>query len=383
MPKAITAEEMDQQDLSEEERAALAEEADADDDQKEGSGTTIGAPESKKADDKPDDKPDDKSKADDKSKPDDKAAESKTDDKSDGAGPAKAKDDSEVLPQASDESKSDGASPDPSKAEDVDDAGKPVAKDGEDKETDEAAAAAAAEAGTEDHQLLTDSFRPQLAAREIPEDLDARVTANTEAIEALDKSLEEGDIDYAAHAKANRDLVGEMTDLRALQREAEFTNANNEMSQQQHWEWEVERFVEENDQFKSPVIYGALRGALEDLYATEENVGNSYRWFLREAAKGVNEAFNLNKPVAVADPAKADADAADVTKADDLGKAVDDAAVVEAPPKTLANVPAASPNAEQQDPFAKLDDMEGMELEEELAKMSQSDKNKYLDTRTL
>jgi hypothetical protein len=350
-PKAITAEEMDQQDLSDEERAALAE----DEDESE-------------------------SKADDEPEADDKDAESKVDDKSDGAGPAKAKDDSEVLPQASDESKSDGASSD--QPEEVDDAGKPVHKDGETEETDEAAAAAAADdAEGEDDQLLTDSFRPQLAAREIPEDLDARVTANAEAIEALDKQLEEGDIDYAAHAKANRDLVGEMTDLRALQREAEFTSANNEMSQQQHWEWEVERFVEENDQFKSPVIYGALRGALEDLYAAEENAGNSYRWFLREAAKGVNEAFNLNKPRSVSEDA--DADAADLTKAKDLDKAVEDAAPVGKPPVTLANVPAATGNEEQRDPFAKLDDMEGMELEEELAKMSKADMNKYLDTRAL
>jgi hypothetical protein len=349
-PKAITAEEMDQQDLSDEERAALA-----------------------------DDEDESESKADDKSEADDKGAESKADDKSDGAGPAKAKDDSEVLPQASDESKSDGASSDQS--EDADDAGTADAKDGEEEADEAAATADDAEEGAADDQLLTDSFRPQLAAREIPEDLDARVTANTEAIEALDKSLEEGDIDYAAHAKANRELVGEMTDLRALQRESEFTSANNEMSQQQHWEWEVERFVEENDQFKSPVIYGALRGALEDLYATEENAGNSYRWFLREAAKGVNEAFNLNKPVAVADTA--DADAADLTKAKDLDKAVEDAAPVGKPPVTLANVPAATGNEEQRDPFAKLDDMEGMELEEELAKMSKADMNKYLDTRAL
>ena len=357
-PKAITAEEMDQQDLSDEERAALAEDEDE-----------------SKSESEPDDKG-----TDDKAKADDKDAESKADDKSDGAGSAKAKDDSEVLPQASDESKPDGASSDQS--EDVDDAGKPVHKDGESEEEDKAAATADDEEGeSEDHELLTDSFRPQLAAREIPEDLDARVTANAEAIEALDKQLEEGEIDYAAHAKSNRDLVGEMTDLRALQRESEFTNANNEMSQQQHWEWEVERFVEENDQFKSPVIYGALRGALEDLYATEENAGNSYRWFLREAAKGVNEAFNLNKPVAVADAT--DADAADLTKAKDLDKAVEDAAPVEKPPTTLANVPAATGNEEQRDPFAKLDDMEGMELEEELAKMSKADMNKYLDTRAL
>jgi hypothetical protein len=335
---AVSAEQMDQSGLSEEERLAL------EDDEETG---------------------------------EEAAADGADDAKSDGGAAAKAADDPDKSPQAAGDSEPGGAA-DPSKDDD---------KKADD---DKAAAAADEDQGEEEetpdvdpksHDSAVDTFRAALAAREIPEDLSAQLTANQEAIDALDKRLEDGEIDYAAHAKENRVLVQQMAELTALQREAEFVTANNEMSAQQHWEWEVERFVEENEQFKNPVVYGALRGALETLYQDPENTGNSYRWYLKTAAESVNDAFGISRHGQGKPTNTGDEDDADVTSAKALEEATKDADPVKPPPKTLGGTPEASGQEMNQDPFARLDDMDGMELEAALSKMSPADQQKYLDTR--
>lgn len=327
MPKAaaVTDEQMDRAGLSDEERAAFEDDEDT--------GEDVVA-----------------------------EAEEDTDDDSDGGAAAQATDDpAKATPQASEETEPDGSAADHS--------AKDESADDDDEEPDTSAEA---------HDDLVDSFRAQLAARGIPDDLDAQMKANNDAIDALDKQLEEGEIDYAAHAKENRRLVAQMAELTALQREAEFVTANNELQAEQHWTWEVERFTEEHEQFKNPVMWGALRGALEDLYADEENAGKSYRWFLKTAGNAVNEAFGTPRRAA-AQPA--DDGESDVTKAEDLESAVEKAAPVTAPPKTLAGVPEAAAQPTSKDPFAKLDELEGMELEAALSKMSQTDQKRYLDSR--
>jgi hypothetical protein len=214
-----------------------------------------------------------------------------------------------------------------------------------------------------------------LAARGLPEDYEQQISDTDAAIEALDKKLEDGEIEYAGHAKENRALSNKMADLTAIKREAEFVAGNNDLIADQHWQWEVERFAEENQQFQNPVIYGALRGALEELYAVDDNAGRSYRWFLQEASKSVAEAFQIPEP-------KAD------DKADDKKDATADAIKADledkkqpAPPQTLADIPASSEEKEAKDEFSSLDTLEGMDLEAALAKMPKADADKYLDSR--
>jgi len=333
---------------------------------------------------------------------------------------AKAKSESEALPQAADKDDA-GAVADPTKKADakaddkkvddkkVDDkkadgkddgkkevdaaADKATAADGKDDgeaaaadaaaSTDDAAAAAKPSEGDGEDvsapppPLQVDSFRAQLAARGIPEDYEDQLKATNEAIDALDEKLTEGTIDYAAHAKENRALTTKLADLTAVKREAEFVAGNNEVIADQHWDWEVERFVEENPEFKNPVVYGALRGGLEDLYADEKNAGQAYRWFLREAASKVREAFNMEKKAVPADEGKKDEE---VSRTEEIQKEHKDKPQ-DPPPQTLANVPAAAAEEESQDEFAQLDKMEGMELEAELSKLPKEKVDKYLDTR--
>jgi hypothetical protein len=347
MAKAITEQDMSHAGLSEEEIAAL-EESDAD-----GTGD------------------------------DESAAAATDDDKSDG-GSAKADSEKEVLPQTADDEKAGTASD--LKADDKAGDAKDDADAGNDKaEADGAGggdggkeAAAADDAGAKDDlpaPLQVDSFRAQLAARGLPEDYEQQITDTDAAIEALDKKLEDGEIEYAGHAKENRVLSNKMADLTAIKREAEFVAGNNDLIADQHWQWEVERFAEENQQFQNPVIYGALRGALEELYAVDDNAGRSYRWFLQEASKSVAEAFQIEKPK-VDDKVDDKKDAtAEAVKADLEDKNQP------APPQTLADIPASSEEKEAKDEFSSLDSMEGMDLEAALAKLPKADVDKYLDSR--
>ena len=161
------------------------------------------------------------------------------------------------------------------------------------------------------------------------------------------------------------------------EREAEFVVGNNEVMADQHWNWEVDRFVDENDQFKNPVVYGALRGALEELYADADNAGNPYRWFLRQAASSVRDAFNLDTPAIPA---------SEGTKNDEVRRAEqiqDDRKgnPQNPPPKTLGAIPAAAETEESTDEFAQIDKLEGMDLEAALAKMPKAKSDQYLDSR--
>ena len=246
---------------------------------------------------------------------------------------------------------------------------------------DEVAAVAAEEDAVEEEYAppppSTDSFRAQLAARGIPENYEDQLHETNEAIEALDAQLAESEIDYATHAKQNRTLTSTLSELAAMKREAEFVVGNNEVMADQHWNWEVDRFVDENDQFKNPVVYGALRGALEELYADEANTGNPYRWFLREAATSVRDAFNLDTPaIPASEGTKGDeVRRAEQIQADRKGNPQDP------PPKTLGAIPAAAETEESTDEFAQIDKLEGMDLEAALAKMPKSKSDQYLDSR--
>ena len=317
-----------------------------------------------------------------------KELDTKSDTKTDGDGAA-ADSKSDVLPQTTDDKKAGAVADQKDGDKEVDAAADKI--DG-DKDDGEAAAAdasastddagAAAKPSGEDESQPSppagvDSFRAQLAARGIPDDYEKQLSDVNEAVVALDNELAEGNIDYAAHAKENRELTTKLSDLSAMKREAEFVAGNNEHMADQHWNWEVERFVEENEQFKNPVVYGALRGALEELYGDEDNSGKSYRWFLREAASGVQDAFNLDATKLPVDEGKKDEE---VTRTEQIQKEHKDKPQ-DPPPKTLANVPAAGMEEESTDEFAQIDKLEGMDLEAALAKMPKAKADQYLDSR--
>jgi hypothetical protein len=322
-------------------------------------------------------------------KGEDESKAAATDDKkSDGGSADKADSEKGVLPQTTLEEAAGTAAdlkPDAdakAKADDDKAAEKPADKTG--GADDEVSAAAGTENTDDDKtapagQPMVDSFRAQLAARGLPEDYEQQLTDTNEAVEALDKKLEDGDIEYAAHAKENRALSTKLADLTAIKREAEFVAGNNDLIADQHWQWEVERFTEENPQFQNPVVYGALRGGLEELYALEENAGRSYRWFLQQAAKAVSEAFDIAKPKAdkVGDDDKTPA--ADQT-AEQIKAELDDKEQ-KPPPQTLADIPASDADKETKDEFSSLDSLDGMDLEAALSKMPKAEMDKYLDSR--
>ena len=304
-------------------------------------------------------------------------------DETDGDGAA-ADSKSEGLPQASDDKEA-GAVADPKDGDKEVAAADAQASDkdgGEVPAEDAPAADAKPSADGEDEStppppVVVDSFRAQLAARGIPEDYEVQLQEANDMILDLDNQLQEGNIDYAAHAKQNRELTTTLAELGAMKREAEFVVGNNELMADQHWNWEVERFVEENEQFKNPVVYGALRGSLEELYADEENAGKPYRWFLRTAASGVQDAFNLPKKDLPAEEGTKDEEVVrtEQIQAEHKDKPQDP------PPKTLGAVPVASETEEATDEFAQIDKLEGMDLEAALAKMPKAKVEQYLDSR--
>lgn len=219
-------------------------------------------------------------------------------------------------------------------------------------------------------------FQAKLASREVPDDIDSQIEAANADIAALDKKLEEGEIDYTDHIKSNRELLDKRTELVTLKREADFVAEQNEATATQQWNWEQARFVEDNTEFQSPVLHGALSGVLQTLYADEANADKSYRWFLNEAGRQVREAFGRTEAPKPADPAPDTVTAEEAKAAKEAAAAAKKSGAKQ--PQTLAAVPAASETTSGADPFAAVDNLTGMELEEALAKMGKADSDKYL-----
>jgi hypothetical protein len=226
---------------------------------------------------------------------------------------------------------------------------------------------------TVDAAGMSDPFYSKLGTEADPEAITTELDRINTDLAALDLKLSEGEIEYAEHITQNRALGDERTALIIQQGEAEFVARNNKVNDENAWAREVQSFEDDNPEFKTPVFQGALNGVLNSLYKDEAHAGKPYGWYLQEAGRQVNEA--LGQPTAAEDITKDERKAVKAAKVAGKKKAV--------PPKSLGGVPEAEGTTKTGDEFSALDDMNGMELEERLSKMSKADQDKFLNTRTL
>jgi len=155
--------------------------------------------------------------------------------------------------------------------------------------------------------------------------------------------------------------------LREHQFAANLTATLDEQSKEQRWKMEQEDFMDANKQYvENNILRSALNTAVIDIARREENSKWSGKKVLAEAHKAVQEAMGTKS----ADPVVAAADAANaaVNRKPDLS-------VV---PKTLAGLPAAGIQDTGIDEFAHIDKLQGVELENALAKLTPDQESRYL-----
>lgn len=215
--------------------------------------------------------------------------------------------------------------------------------------------------------------------RQIDPKVAERVTAIDAELDALDAKWENDEISQKEYARLSRALQEEKADKKADLRELEFVRGANQQYLEQDWNKSVATFLNDNPEFKDDAMRDVLDGRLKALYADEKNIGASHQWFLetarRDATARIRKALGGELP---AGAGNTDLDAPPSTKEQVKQQAAAAAKAKGALPKTLGDVPASSESDVGQDPYAKLESLEGLELERALAQMDENQADKYL-----
>jgi hypothetical protein len=262
----------------------------------------------------------------------------------------------------------------------IDDEPDPAAQSAEDDDAETGAPPNAEPEGDEiprGTQMVT-QIRP---SRHFVENIDGRISEVDAELDALESKLDEGDLQLSEFMRESRRLNNERQELVADRREQEILQNTNAALYETDWNTSVANFMGDNSQFQNPIMMGALEAALKELYAEPDNVGSSHHWYLETAKRAVMEQITPQQATAENPPDNEDTPQQQRRKqlASQQGKRAQQAAKDrQNVPANLANVPASEDNPGDDDEFSHLDRLEGVELEQALAKMSDAQVDRYL-----
>jgi len=193
-----------------------------------------------------------------------------------------------------------------------------------------------------------------------------RMTEIDSAIEGLGAKVEDGDIDFKEYntelAKLNNERQGLVVQIR--------DDENAAAQRATDWNASVNTFIESNEGHKliltNPIIQQAFNTALKQVAGTPEGQAANDGWRLNKAKEVMAEAgiaMGIPKKEAPKDP--------DGKKP----KSRKPTAVI---PVTTGDVPAAGANVDTSE-FSNLQGLDGMDLENALAKLSPEQEKRYLE----
>jgi len=197
-------------------------------------------------------------------------------------------------------------------------------------------------------------------AAEAPADRDAFIPRfEADPVEGLDTKLAELETKLEAGDLTLAEYNRERDAIQAAKLQSDFAVRQNEAIARQRWEWEVDSFLDMNKQFKeNKLLNAAFDRAVKDLAADPANNDKSMRWFLDSAAGQVNEILGQRATPTPTPGARAAAPVARV-------------------PPTLAQVPPAAAMTNDSE-FAMLDGLGGEELEAAVAKLTPTQREKWM-----
>lgn len=207
-------------------------------------------------------------------------------------------------------------------------------------------------------------FVPQYSA-ELPGDYAEQVSAMNGEARALAERFRDGEIDVDEFSAAQAELQARREQLSAVRIKAEIAAEMQSQTEEQQWARTVQQFVQS---VKADVDYSADKEKQADLdlfvRRLADDPKNSERpmeWFLREAHRRVQALYGVVPAAAVP------------TAPAEKRRSVP----VDTIPKTLAQVPGGDGPGDVGDEFADIDALEGLELEDALRKMTDSQRAKY------
>lgn len=202
---------------------------------------------------------------------------------------------------------------------------------------------------------------------ELPADYDAKVQALADEDAGLAAKFKTGEIDFDEFRALSTELNNKRHDLSMAKVKAEIAAEMGEQTAESTWRETIDSFMAKSlkdegiDYRKDKPKEKDLDLFVKALAADEEYADKPMAWFLTEAHRMVRAKHGIQAP-AVANPGK-------TTRP----------APVEQIPKTLAGVPGTDgPGDMGGDEFQDLDRLEGLELEDAVAKLSPAAREKYL-----
>lgn len=218
----------------------------------------------------------------------------------------------------------------------------------------------------DDARASRDADVPPLEAQ-LPDDFDQQMTALAEQKDALTTKFDDGEIGAREYQKQLDALNKQERDLERVKDRAELAAEMRQQQQKREWLREVNDFLAAHTEYtENELRYKVLDSTVREIAAAEPTL--SGQEILSKAHEKIELAFGVAKKPkeeAAAKPAKPAANPRD-----------------KAPP-TLAKVPAAETSGTENSKFAMLDrirDTDPIRFEREMAKLSDSDRDAYLQS---
>lgn len=259
-----------------------------------------------------------------------------------------------------------------------------IAGDDDDDEEDEGDPGATAAAPSEDNSPLapaTDDdaavFSPRYQAT-LPDDFDAQMKAVDAREAELAAQFKAGEMDAEEFLAENLKINNQRREMDILRTKVEISREMGAQTAEQEWNWAVSSFIKKVKRDEG-IDYSTDKDKEADfdnfvkvLAASAANADKDYEWFLSEAHKRTKVLHGIDAKVTTPknDQPKIDQPA----KPKPSRKPPTDSL-----PATLSHVPGSDgPGDVDDNEYADLDKLEGMEYERALARMPKDQRERYL-----
>lgn len=250
----------------------------------------------------------------------------------------------------------------------TDDVEEPEAPDvsAEDAQADDEAVADDADGADDDDPPVNETFQPEYQADPV-EGYDEKIAELKSRREKLRDDWDNGEIDMREYDEQREVIEMETLELREAQVKAQISAESREQSRQQQWIWEQNRFLREasnKELYSTPIMRSALDTAIKQL-AQEDETEHEMHWYLEEADRRVRELFGKAASTDAKPPSNRQSKKGARKNQPEI-------------PPNLGDAPAADQPEVTSDEFAHLNGLDGIELEQELSKMTKAQEAKYL-----
>jgi hypothetical protein len=194
------------------------------------------------------------------------------------------------------------------------------------------------------------------------EKFDERIGALDQRASDAGEKFKAGDLSFEELQAETKAVERERGELEAAKLKADIASEQQVQTAEQRWQWEINRFyrrVEKDEGVKytgSSLLLAALDTRVKELANVKENADKDSTWFLEEAHRQVKAELGIGKKAAAGARARG---------ADRAAGAEDHAAELDGGDAVVSD-------------FAELEKLEGLELENALARLPKHEADRYL-----